>query len=406
MPLLPLDPSLGVDASSYEASIQNALADTLAAPPASEWSTLTVRAGQSLSNIFEEQLLPAEEWMAVLKLGGDTLQLKRLDAGDEIQIRKDGGRLEELRYALDEQRTLQVRRNGEGFEATTLTAELERRETQAVGSIASSLFNDGQKAGLSDRIVMELAELFRYDIDFALDLRPGDRFAVVYEEIYKQGKRIRYGDILAAEFVNQGKTYRALRHVDRDGRSAYYSPEGQALRKAFIRTPLDVVRISSPFNLRRRHPILNTIRAHKGVDYAAASGTPIKAAGDGKVVFQGVKGGYGKVVVIQHGSQYETLYAHLSRFRAGLRVGSRVEQGQVIGYVGSSGLATAPHLHYEFRVAGVHKNPVAVTLPRAMPLDRSEMARFKASSTPLLAALDAAVAAYQTAQRAPDAAAR
>jgi murein DD-endopeptidase MepM/ murein hydrolase activator NlpD len=328
-----------------------------------------------------------------------------MKAGEEIQIKKNGGRLEELQYVLDELRTLNVRRNGEQFEAVTLTAELERRQANAVGSITSSLFNDGSKAGLTDRMTMELAEIFGYDVDFALDLRQGDRFAVVYEAIYKEGKRIRFGDILAAEFVNQGKTYRAVRHVDADGKAAYYTPEGQSLRKAFIRTPLDVVRISSPFNLKRRHPILNTIRAHKGVDYAAPSGTPIKAAGDGKVEFVGMKNGYGRVMILQHGSQYETVYAHMSRFKPELKAGSRVSQGQVIGYVGASGLATAPHLHFEFRVAGIHKNPVTVALPRANPLGRTEMARFKAQTTPLLTALAAAEASRQTAQAAPAAAA-
>ncbi|MDB5972662.1 MAG: peptidase [Hydrocarboniphaga sp.] len=389
------------NAAQYDESIQSALADSIAVPQASEWITVSVKSGESLSNIFDSQGLPPDEWMALLKLGGDTLELKRLKAGEEIKIRKEGDQLQELSYALDELRTLNVRRVDDQFEAVTLTAEVEHRQARATGTITSSLFNDGNKAGLTDRMVMEMAEIFGYDVDFALDLRQGDRFAVVYEELYKNGKRMRFGDILAAEFVNQGKTYRAVRNVGADGRVAYYTPEGQSLRKAFIRTPLDVCRISSPFDLHRRHPILNTIRAHKGVDYAAASGTPIKAVGDAKVSFVGLKNGFGRVVVLQHGSQYETLYAHMSAFRSGLSVGQRVAQGQVIGYVGMSGLATAPHLHFEFHIGGNVVNPVTVAMPRANPISGSELAKFKLSSKAMVAALDQADARQQNAMATP-----
>lgn len=388
------------EAAQYDATIQSALADSsVAVPQASEWINVSVKKGDTLSTIFDAQGLPTDEWHALLKLGGDTMELKRLKAGEELKIRKDGDQLEELTYALDELRTLNVRRVEDQFEAVTITAELDRRQEKATGAITSSLFADGARAGLSDRMVMELAEIFGYDVDFALDLRQGDRFAVVYEKLYKDGKSLRFGDILAAEFVNQGKTYRAVRHINPDGRAAYYTPEGQSLRKAFIRTPLDVVRISSPFNLARRHPILNTIRAHKGVDYAAAAGTPIKAVGDGKVTFVGNKNGFGRVVILQHGNQYETLYAHMSRFRQGISVGQRVSQGQVIGYVGMSGLATAPHLHYEFHIGGKVVNPVTVAVPRANPIERRDMAEFKAETGLYLAALDNS--GSQTAQATP-----
>lgn len=376
------------EAIAYEQAIQNAVADTLEVPAASEWVTVQVQRGQTLSTLFEAEGLTQDQWVSLLSLGKEVRPLKRLKAGDKLLLRKNGDQLEELSYQFDELRTLQVRRTGDSFESSTSTAELERRTSVGSGAVNSSLFNAGQKAGLSVRMVMELADIFRYDIDFALDIRDGDRFTVVYEEVLKDGKKLRDGDVLAAEFVNQGKVHRAIRYVGDDKRAAFYTPEGQSLRKAFFRTPLDVVRISSPFNLRRRHPILNTIRAHKGVDYAASSGTPIKATGDGKVEFMGVNGGYGRVVVIQHGSQYETLYAHLSRYRPGLRAGAKVKQGQVIGYVGASGLATAPHLHYEFRVNGLHKNPIAITLPRANPVSRSKLAKFKNETAPLLAQLE------------------
>lgn len=387
--LLPAATS-GIDSfAAYEQALQAAVADPIAIPEASNWITVEVQKGQVLSNIFTAQGLAPEEWMGLLRLGGDTLQLKRLKVGDELQLRIEGGRLEELRYPLDELRMLSVRRTpDDGFEADTLSAALEHRPRITGGFITSSLFVDGQKAGLTDRTIMEMAELFGYDIDFAMELRRGDRFSVIYEELYKDGRKLRQGDILAAEFVNRGKVFRAVRHVDAQGHAAYYTPEGQSLKKAFKRTPLDFARISSPFNPKRRHPILNTIRAHKGVDYAAGSGTPIKAVGDGKVEFIGVKGGYGKVIVLKHGNQYTTLYAHMSRYRPGLKVGSRIEQGQVIGYVGATGLATAPHLHYEFRINGVHVNPVTVPLPRANPIDPSQLAQFRAQSAQYIARLD------------------
>lgn len=378
------------EAVAYEEAIQSAVADPLVVPAASEWSTLRIEAGQTLSTVFASEGLAADQWMSILDLGPDARQLRRIKAGDSIEIRKSGDELQELRYELDEMRTLHVQRVEDRFEANTLTAELERHTRSITGTIDSSLFIAGQKAGLPVRMVMELADLFRYDIDFALDLRDGDRFTVVMEELYKDGVKLRDGDMLAAEFVNQGKVHRAVRYKDGEGRSAFYTPDGQSLRKAFFRTPLDVVRISSHFNLRRRHPILNTIRAHKGVDYAAGAGTPIKATGDGRVAFMGNKGGYGRVVILQHGQSYETLYAHMSRYRAGLRAGSKVKQGQIIGYVGSSGLATAPHLHYEFRVNGIHKNPVSIVMPRANPIPRQKLAAFQSQIAPLIAQMESA----------------
>ncbi|MGQ0699686.1 MAG: peptidoglycan DD-metalloendopeptidase family protein [Panacagrimonas sp.] len=386
-PLLPETAELRIEA--FEQAIQGAVADSMAVPAASDWTIIEIKSGQNLSKLFASEGLATDQWMGVLDLGKETRVLKALKAGERLELRKSGDQLLELRYEFDDGlRTLQVTKVEDGFEASVLAAELEHRTRTVSGNIDSSLFLAGQRAGLPVRTIMELADLFRYDIDFALDLRDGDRFTVVVEELYKDGVKLRDGDMLAAEFLNQGKVHRAVRFEDAQGRSAFYTPDGQSLRKAFFRTPLDVVRISSHFNLRRRHPILNTIRAHKGVDYAAAAGTPIKATGDGKIAFMGTKGGYGRVVVLQHGSQYETLYAHLSRYRPGLKTGSRVSQGQVIGYVGSSGLATAPHLHYEFRVNGMHKNPVNIVMPRANPIAASQLAAFRQQTKPLVAQIE------------------
>ncbi|HEB99883.1 MAG TPA: M23 family peptidase [Thiotrichales bacterium] len=293
-----------------------------------------------------------------------------------------------MRYERNRLERLLVSRAADGFKAEVIERAPERATAHATATIDSSLFLAAQKAGLSDNLTMELAGIFGWDIDFALDIRRGDRFTVIYEELFLDGEKIGNGDILAAEFVNQGHVYRAVRYTDASGRTSYYAPDGHSMRKAFLRTPVAFSRISSRFSLGRKHPILNRIRAHKGVDYAAPYGTPIKATGDGKVIFIGRKGGYGKAVILRHGSRYTTLYAHMSRFARGLHSGSRVRQGQVIGYVGKSGLATGPHLHYEFRINGVHRNPLTVKLPAAAPIDRRYRADFEQKSRTLLAQLD------------------
>ncbi len=375
-------------AGNFDNIIETAVSDVLKVPEASQWSTVSVKSGQNLSLIFEALGLARDEVADVLALGGAVQRLKKIKAGDELHVLIEDNRLEALKYALDERRSLEIRRGEKGLESVTLTAEIEHRQTTTAGIITDSLFADGRRANLSGRLIMSFADIFGYDIDFAQDLHAGDQFSVVYEQLYKGGKKLRDGDILAAEFVSQGQRYRAVRFTAPDGNTAYYTPSGQSLRKAFIRTPVDFARISSPFNLRRLHPILHTIRAHKGVDYGAGTGTPIKATGDGKLSFYGNKNGYGRVAMINHGAGVETLYAHLSRFRSGLSVGSRVRQGQVIGYVGKSGLATAPHLHYEFRINGIHKNPVTVPLPRANPVSSRHMAAFRAQSSTLMAALE------------------
>lgn len=235
---------------------------------------------------------------------------------------------------------------------------------------------------------MQLANIFAWDIDFALNLREGDQFSVIYEKLYINNQFIGPGKILAAKFINRGKSITAVRYKNPEGKVSYYTSGGDSMRKAFLRTPIDFARISSHFNLKRRHPVLNRIRAHKGVDYAARTGTPIKSAGDGKITYRGRKGGYGRVVIIQHGQKYSTLYAHMSKYRKGQSKGSRVKQGQVIGYVGKSGLASGPHLHYEFRVNGVHRNPLTVTLPNANPIQKKYKADFLAKSKVLLEQLE------------------
>jgi len=254
----------------------------------------------------------------------------------------------------------------------------------AQGAITSTMNEAAKKARLSDELVDQLTQIFSWDIDFVTNLRPGDRFTVVYERGGYNGQ----DDIVAAEVTNRGRLYKAVRYIDKDGYANYYTPEGKALQKAFLTTPVDFARISSHFDMHRMHPVLHRIRAHKGVDYAARTGTPVKATGTGVVTFLGRKGGYGQVVILQHGDRYETLYAHLSGFKSALREGSNVRQGEIIGYVGQSGLATGPHLHYEFRVNGIHQNPLTAQLSNSMPLNSTEVAEFKSQIQDPLAKLN------------------
>lgn len=241
------------------------------------------------------------------------------------------------------------------------------------GVISSSLDEAGKKAGMSDELIDQLTQIFAWDIDFATNLHEGDRFTVIYERGGYNGA----DDIVAAEFVNRGKTFRAVRYIDKEGFANYYTPEGNALQKAFLSTPVDFARISSHFDLHRKHPVLNRIRAHKGVDYAARTGTPVKATGAGEIAFIGRKGGYGQVIIIKHGDRYETVYAHLSRFKPGLSEGSQVRQGEIIGNVGQTGLATGPHLHYEFRIDGIHQNPLTAQISNSIPVRSVAMSEFK-----------------------------
>ncbi len=345
--------------------------------------------GDSLYYIFKKRKLDPRELMMLIKAKPHGRKLERLMPGQVLDFTLDDTRsLVALDLKLDQTRTLKFSRNGTGFESELVEVPLERRTAHAAGRIDESLFLTGQRAGLSNKIIMELVEIFGWDIDFALDIRSGDSFLVVYEELYKDGEKVSDGNILAAEFVNQKDRYRAVRYQNPKGRVSYFTPDGDNMRKAFLRTPVKFGRVSSRFNLQRRHPILHRIRAHRGVDYAAPSGTPVRATGDGKIIFVGRKGGYGRTVILRHGSTYTTLYAHLRRYAKGVRSGKRVQQGQVIGYVGRSGLATGTHLHYEFRVRGVHRNPLTVRLPKAAPVPTELKADFELKTRDLVAQLD------------------
>jgi murein DD-endopeptidase MepM/ murein hydrolase activator NlpD len=280
-----------------------------------------------------------------------------------------------------------VSREPTGLKADVLQNPLETRSRTARGVIDRSLFEAVEAAGANDQTAVALADIFGWDIDFVLDVRAGDAFVVTYDQIFRDGAYVKDGPIQAASFVNQGREFRAVRYTDPAGGSHYYTPDGRGLQKAFLRAPVDFTRVSSRFNSARVHPILNRIRAHQGVDYAAPMGTPVRAAGDGRIRFAGRKGGYGNLVEIEHSRSIVTVYGHLARFSKEARVGAPVTQGTVIAYVGMTGLATGPHLHYEYRVNGVFKNPQTVVLPGAAPIDARWRPDFLAHSVPLLASL-------------------
>lgn len=358
-------------------------------PSQDKWKSVTIRSGDNLAAVFSRLGLSPSDLHQIMALGKTTQRLKKIFPGDIIKVNLNAnGQLNTLHYEINETRRLEVIQHPPGeFTASTTELPLDIRLAYTEGTINSSLFMAAQKAHLPDRITMELANIFGWDIDFALDIRKGDHFSLLYEELYRDGKKLKNGKIVAATFTNRGNNYEAVYYTPEKGLSGYYSPDGLSMRKTFLRTPIEFARISSRFSTGRKHPILNTIRAHKGVDYAASRGTPIRATGDGKIVHRGHKGGYGKTIIIQHGSQYSTLYAHLSNYARNSKSGQKVKQGQIIGYVGSTGLATGPHLHYEFRVNGVHRNPLTVRFPGAEPLPKKYHADLKKISRSLLARL-------------------
>jgi len=317
-----------------------------------------------------------------LRAGLDTLR-----PGESLRFMHKDGELFGLERRLNESQTLKVSRDPSGLKADLVLNPLQTRTRTVRGTIDHSLFEAVESAGANDQTAVALADIFGWDIDFVLDVRPGDTFAVTYDEVWRDGTYVRDGPILAAQFINQGREFRAVRYTDADGTSNYYTPEGRNLHKAFLRAPVEFSRVSSRFNSARLHPILNRIRAHKGVDYAAPMGTPVRAAGDGRVIFAGQMGGYGNVVEIEHTRSIMTVYGHLSHFAKGTRTGVHVTQGTVIAFVGMTGLATGPHLHYEYRVNGVFKNPQTVALPAAAPIDPRWRDDFLARSAPLLASL-------------------
>lgn len=349
-----------------------------------------VRNGDTLSDLFQRAGVSSNEMYALLASGKEAKQLAKLVPGEELTFQIDGeGNLQSLELHRDRLNKMEFSRNS----SDEYKYALHQRQPDSYtafrqADIESSLFVAGSKAGLSNNLIMEMANIFGSDIDFALDIRKGDNFSVIFDEEFLDGEKIGNGPIQAVTFTNQGKTFSAVRYTDSNGDTNYYTPDGKSMRKAFIRTPVDFARISSHFNPRRLHPVFKTRRPHNGTDYAAPTGTPVYAAGDGRVIKAGYSKPNGNYVFIQHGESYTTRYLHLSKRL--VKTGQRVKQRQVIGKVGATGYATGPHLHYEFLVNGHHRNPATIVrkLPKAKSIPDSEMDRFQAQTQPVLAQLE------------------
>jgi len=376
---------------------QETVIETIALPPVIAtdsgnfdfWREERIERGDSLVALLDRIGVSADEIPRVVAASHQDPGFGRLIAGRNLLARVSSrGLLLTLRYMPDDERLASIDRVADGFRSRMETVALETSVTMRSGKIRSSLFGATDSADVPDSIASQLAEIFAGDIDFHRDLRQGDTFSVVYETYYHAGASVRTGRLLAAEFINQGKTYRAVHFRDPDGHDGYYTPEGQSMRRAFLKSPIPFSRISSGFSQARYHPVLKEWRAHRGIDYAAPTGTPIRAIADAKVTFSGRQGGYGNLVILDHAGPYSTAYGHLSRFASNVRSGQRVRQGDIIGYVGATGLATGPHLHFEFRVNGEQKNPLALKLPTSQSLEPRYRTQFLVSAAPLLRQLD------------------
>ncbi|MGI2039168.1 peptidoglycan DD-metalloendopeptidase family protein [Shewanella frigidimarina] len=341
-----------------------------------------VAKGDTLGGLFSRAGLSAKDVYDITQLPLAKKNLLKIMPGEEIAISKNAqGELQELTYRMDKVSTLIISQHNEQYKETVNTKEVVNRTSFISANIKSNFWNAAADAGLSGNHIMELANIFGWDVDFALDIRKGDHFSLLFEQEYADGQFLRNGNILAAEFINQGERYTAVRYTDGE----YYSENGSSMRKAFLRSPVDFKYVSSNFNPRRLHPVTGQIKAHRGVDYVAAIGTPIKAAGKGKVVEAGYNQFNGNYVFIKHNETYTTKYLHLTKRK--VNRGETVKQGQIIGTLGKTGRVTGAHLHYEFIVNGVHRNPRTIDLPKSMPIDRRERNKFAALSKQLMTKL-------------------
>ena len=351
------------------------------------WQIDQVRRDDTLGSLFKRMTIRDEDAIKFLMLSPDARAINtQLIPGHTVEIKTNlAGQLLHLEYELDADNILVAGLTPQGYQVATEKLVLQNHQVLKSATIRDSLFGATDDAGIPDQIALQIADIFSGEIDFHDDLRPGDKFNVIYEAFYNAGELMKTGDVLAVEFVNNGKVYQAIHFGEAEGKFAYYTPEGKSLHKSFLRSPVEFTRVSSSFSTGRFHPILNRMRAHQGVDLAAPTGTRIKAAGDAVVDFVGRKGGYGNVIVLKHENGLSTVYGHLSGFAAGLRKGMHVAQSDIIGYVGMTGLATGPHLHYEFLVGKVHRDPLTVALPTSVPIDGKYKKEFDALSLDYMA---------------------
>lgn len=386
-PAIKLEKAESADAESELTEVPVSVIDTDI--PEADFQLVTVSSGDTLSGILNRHGLPSEQLNQLLKDDLVKEHLFDIDIGQELELTLDDeGLFKRLTTKVGNDLRVNIDRTHSGFDVTSVELPLERRRSVSSGMINNSLYLAAEQANLKQSTIMELAQIFQWELDFAREIRKGDKFSIVYDRLYREGEYIGDGDILAAEFVRGGRSYQAIRFTTSDGNTGYFSPDGKSKRRAFMRHPVDVVRITSKFNPSRLHPVLHQIRAHRGVDYGSPHGSPIYATADGKVIFSGDKNAYGKTVVLKHGKQFSTLYAHMSEISAKSKVGERVSQGDIIGYVGNTGRVTGTHLHYEFRVDGVQIDPLKVELPEAQPIDSAYLPELKNVADELIALMD------------------
>lgn len=362
---------------------------TVASNSTSFWRNERIQRGDTVAELLRRLNVEDQSASDFLRKSKSAEGLRQLAVGKEVQAETDAnGALLALRYPGKDTNQVVIEKEGNGFKTRTLAAQTEKRIQIRTGEIKTNLFAATDEVGLPDPAANQLSDIFGGDIDFHRDLRKGDKFTVIYEMNYVNGEPARTGRILSAEFVNHGHAFRAAYFQTTEFTGDYYSPEGKSMHKAFLRSPIEFSRVSSGFSKSRFHPILNKWRSHKGVDYAASMGTKVKVTSDGTVAFVGRQGGYGNVVMVNHQGRFTTVYGHLSRFAGGLHKGQHVGQGQIIGYVGMTGLATGPHLHYEFKLNGVQRDPLKVALPDGKPISETQMSAFAEATTQLFAQLD------------------
>ncbi|MBA2653731.1 MAG: peptidoglycan DD-metalloendopeptidase family protein [Gammaproteobacteria bacterium] len=364
------------------------------APPSSslenKTQTVTVRSKDTLGKIFSRMGINKNEAIQVIKINDDSKALKKLIPGQKITLSINNHSLQQMRYTIDPASTLIINRISDSkFQSQLKVANLEPHQSFTKFTVYGSVGSAARKAGLNGKRTTQLSTIFKNSIDFNKGNHTGDNVCVLFQDYYVGDKKVKEGEIVAAEYKTATNTYQAVRFTDPQGNSGYYSPDGTSMQKRFLPAPLKFTRISSLFNPKRWHPVLHRFRHHEGVDYAAPYGTPIKSVANGTIALLGRKGGYGNTIMIKHDSSYSTLYGHLSKYACGLKIGSQVQQGQLIGYVGSSGLATGPHLHFEFRINGVHRNPLTVALPSGKSITHACRNKFHIEVKKLLAKLDA-----------------
>ena len=381
------DTDADADADADRLSLEAAIGQVSTA--ADNWVYYTVQKDDNLSAIFFRAGLSSRDVHYVDNAAKQDAIFNRMLTGQKVAFLIRGGHLIKMKYIIGPFKSIVFTRLDElNYQLQILEREPVISRKHVAGSITNSLFVDALNAGLSSNMVMNFTKVFAWDVDFSQDIQPGDKFKLVYEEMMIDGTKIKNGNIIAAQFTTGGKNLIGIFYRDSAGDVGFYTPDGTSMRKAFLRMPVEFARISSKFNPRRRHPILKTVRPHRGVDYAAKRGTPIMASGNGRIIYRSRRGDYGKTIIIQHGTSINTLYAHMSNYARGLKVGSRVTQGQTIGYIGATGAVTGAHLHYEFRVDGVHKNPLTIKLPKAISLDPKEMRAFNIVARDALKQLD------------------